>query len=370
MTYHLVPSEINFIQLLDGSIPNEAVVSLTVLASEVILQVPPAEIVTITLETFLIVNSLPFPTSAAVGKVIVEAEDPVKIIYVTLVEDVYVVFELVDVTVPPALLQVATPVASEVKTLPAEAPVVILTVELKVADPVAVTEVNVVAPVTPRVPAIAVLPDAPATVNLFVFTAKSPVMAALARVEAPAVKVEENVPAAALKLPVKLNDVPVAAPMTGVIKVGVLANTNAPVPVSSVIAVAKFALDGVAKYVATFVPNPLTPVEIGKPVPFVKVTEVGTPKVGVTKIGLVDKTKLPEPVELVTPVPPCATSMVVALQIPVVMVPTEVKFDPVTLDFKVVPDKVPASAMIDADPAAVRRPFASTVNVGIAVVDP
>lgn len=88
MTYHLVPSEINFIQLLDGSIPNEAVVSLTVLASEVILQVPPAEIVTITLETFLIVNSLPFPTSAAVGKVIVEAEDPVKIIYVTLLDEV------------------------------------------------------------------------------------------------------------------------------------------------------------------------------------------------------------------------------------------------------------------------------------------
>jgi hypothetical protein len=80
MTYHLVPSEINFIQLLEGSIPNAAVVSLTVLESDVILQVPPAEIVTITFETFLIVNSLPFPTSAAVGNVIVEAVDPVKII--------------------------------------------------------------------------------------------------------------------------------------------------------------------------------------------------------------------------------------------------------------------------------------------------
>ena len=297
MTYHLVPSEINFIQLLDGSIPNAAVVSLTVLESEVILQVPPAEIVTITLETFLIVNSLPFPTSAAVGKVIVEAEDPVKIIYVTLVEDVYVVLALVDVTVPPALFQVAKPVASDVKTFPAPAPVVIFTVLLNVAAPVAVTAAkvvapvtakvfpnvvapvtpsvpptvslfvtlklvkvevpaikvednvvapvtpnvpptvaapvmaalasvdapadkveekvpapvtpnvlpSVVAPVTPSVPAITVLPDAAATVNLLVFTARSPVIAALASVEAPAFKVEENVPAAAVKLPVRFN---------------------------------------------------------------------------------------------------------------------------------------------------------------------
>ncbi len=149
-----------------------------------------------------------------------------------------------------------------------------------------------------------VLPEAPATVNLFVFTVKSPVIAALASVEAPAFKVEENVPAAALKLPDKLKDVPVAAPMIGVTKVGVSANTNAPVPVSSVIAEAKFALDGVAKYVATPVPNPLTPDEIGKPVPLVKVTEVGVPNIGVTKVGLVDKTNSPEPVDAVTPVPP------------------------------------------------------------------
>jgi hypothetical protein len=35
------------------------------------------------------------------------------------------------------------------------------------------------------------------------------------------------------KTPVNVNDVPVAAPMFGVTRVGVLANTNAPVPVSS-----------------------------------------------------------------------------------------------------------------------------------------
>ena len=52
------------------------------------------------------------------------------------------------------------------------------------------------------------------------------------------------------------------------------------------------------------------------------------------------------------------------------MVATPVKLEPVTVDFNAVPLKVPASAIIEADPAAVRRPLASTVNVGIAVVDP
>jgi hypothetical protein len=149
-----------------------------------------------------------------------------------------------------------------------------------------------------------------------------------------------------------------------------LAKTNAPVPVSSVIAANKFALVGVAKKVATPVPNPLTPVEIGRPVPFVKVTEVGVPKIGVTKVGLVFKTKLPLPVEVVVPVPPFATAMVVPLQTPDVIVPTEVKLDETTVDFNVVPDSVPASAIIEAVPAAVKRPLLSTVKVGIAVLDP
>jgi hypothetical protein len=126
----------------------------------------------------------------------------------------------------------------------------IVTVLLKVAAPVVVKEVNVVAPAT--------------------------------------LTVEEKFPAAALKFPVKVNEVPVATPITGVTKVGVFAKTNAPVPVSSVIADIKFTLVGVAKKVATPVPNPLTPVEIGKPVPFVKVTEVGVPKIGVVKTGLVN----------------------------------------------------------------------------------
>jgi hypothetical protein len=81
--------------------------------------------------------------------------------------------------------------------------------------------------------------------------------------------------------------VPVAAPITGVTNVGVFANTAAPEPVSSVSAAAKFALDGVAKKVATFAAKPDTPVEIGKPVQLVSVPEVGVPRIGVTITMLV-----------------------------------------------------------------------------------
>ena len=59
--------------------------------------------------------------------------------------------------------------------------------------------------------------------------------------------------------------------------VGELPNTSAPLPVSSVIALARFALDGVAKNVATPVPSPETPVEIGKPVALVSVPPDGVP---------------------------------------------------------------------------------------------
>jgi hypothetical protein len=62
--------------------------------------------------------------------------------------------------------------------------------------------------------------------------------------------------------------------------------------------------------VATLVPKPLTPVETGSPVALVSVALVGVPKIGVTSVGDVDKTLLPEPVEVVTPVPPFNTGRV------------------------------------------------------------
>jgi hypothetical protein len=45
-------------------------------------------------------------------------------------------------------------------------------------------------------------------------------------------------------------------------------------------------------------------------VQFVSVPDEGVPKTGVTKVGLVDKTTFPDPVEVVTPVPPFATAKV------------------------------------------------------------
>jgi hypothetical protein len=55
---------------------------------------------------------------------------------------------------------------------------------------------------------------------------------------------------------------------------------------------------------------PVTPVVKGKPVALVNVADVGVPKTGVTSVGEVDNTLLPEPVEVVTPVPPLATGKV------------------------------------------------------------
>lgn len=58
--------------------------------------------------------------------------------------------------------------------------------------------------------------------------------------------------------------VPLDAPLiTGVAIVGVVPNTRAPVPVSSVIALIRLVELGVAKNVATPVPSPVTPVAIG-----------------------------------------------------------------------------------------------------------
>ena len=94
-------------------------------------------------------------------------------------------------------------------------------------------------------------------------------------------------------------------PRAGVTNVGLVANTTAPVPVSSVKAAAKLALEGVARNAATLVPKPLTPVLIGRPVQFVSVPEVGVPKSGVTNVGLVANTAEPVPVSFVSAVSNC-----------------------------------------------------------------
>jgi hypothetical protein len=76
-------------------------------------------------------------------------------------------------------------------------------------------------------------------------------------------------------------------PNAGVTNVGEVAKTNKPVPVSSVIAVLRLAEDGVSSAVATPVPKPETPEEIGSPVALVRVPLAGVPSVGVVITGAV-----------------------------------------------------------------------------------
>jgi hypothetical protein len=55
---------------------------------------------------------------------------------------------------------------------------------------------------------------------------------------------------------------------------------------------------------------PVTPVVKGKPVKLVATPEVGVPSNGVTNVGDVERTVEPVPVDVVTPVPPLATARV------------------------------------------------------------
>jgi hypothetical protein len=58
----------------------------------------------------------------------------------------------------------------------------------------------------------------------------------------------------------------------------------------------------------------LPPIESPEAVPVILVptNALGVPKAGVTKVGELDKTTEPEPVEVVVPVPPAATGKVPA----------------------------------------------------------
>ena len=99
------------------------------------------------------------------------------------------------------------------------------------------------------------------------------------------IRASVRVTEAAVTEPDRLSDVPVAAPIAGVTRVGVLANTRAPVPVSSVTAEIRFAEDGVARNVATLAPRPEIPVDTGRPVAFVSVPDAGVPSAGVVRVG-------------------------------------------------------------------------------------
>ena len=105
--------------------------------------------------------------------------------------------------------------------------------------------------------------------------------------EAPIAKVVAAPPMFSVVAVVLIRENVVLAVVIDVVIAGLVPNNKTPEPVSSVIAAAKFAEEGVAKNVATLVPNPETPVEIGRPVQLVNVPEDGVPSTGVVRVGLV-----------------------------------------------------------------------------------
>jgi hypothetical protein len=190
---------------------------------------------------------------------------------------------------------------------------VIVTFELKPTAPV-----NVETPDTVAFPVIATLDDAVRAAKPAVpvnvgdaenTTAEEPVSSVSAEAKFADDGVARNVATLAPRPetpvdtgnPVQLVRVPdVGVPRTGVTRVGDVANTLAPVPVSSVSAAAKFEDEGVAKNVATLAARPETPVEIGNPVQLVNVPDVGVPRIGVTRVGDVANTLAPVPVSSVS----------------------------------------------------------------------
>ena len=88
--------------------------------------------------------------------------------------------------------------------------------------------------------------------------------------------------------------------MVGLARVGLLLKTILPVPVSSDNKTARLALVGVAaRNVATPEPKPEIPLATGSPVALVRTAYEGVPKFAVVSTGLVERTKLPEPVSSV-----------------------------------------------------------------------
>ena len=97
-------------------------------------------------------------------------------------------------------------------------------------------------------------------------------------------------------------------PSTGVTKVGDVANTKAPVPVSSVTAEAKFAEDGVPRNVATPAPREVMPVP---PLATAKVpANVIVPDVEIGPPDVVKPVVPPDTSTLVT-VPPVPVALIV-----------------------------------------------------------
>jgi hypothetical protein len=197
---------------------------------------------------------------------------------------------------------VATPVPNPETPVDIGSPVALVRVPDVGVPRIGVTNVGLVAKTAAPVPVSSVSAvkrfeevKLPSTVALPV-DVTAPVRLALV-VTVPAVKLA---PVPVMLVPTSADGVPSA----GVTRVGEVAKTSAPVPVSSVTVEMRLADDGVASQVAMPVPKPETPVEMGSPVALVRVPDVGVPRIGVTKVGEVESTMFPVPVtafERVTP---------------------------------------------------------------------
>jgi len=107
----------------------------------------------------------------------------------------------------------------------------------------------------------------------------------------------------------------------GPVKSGLVAKTREPVPVSLVHAAAILADENVPNIVDTPVPNPLTPVEIGRPVQEVRVPDAGVPRIGVVEL-VINRPVVPEKVATcpdVTVPPVFVTTFVEAIPLSVIV---------------------------------------------------
>ena len=121
---------------------------------------------------------------------------------------------------------------------------------------------------------------------------------------------------------------------------------------------------------------PVTPVVAeGSPVAFVSVADVGVPSTGVTSVGEVERTFLPDPVDDVTPVPPCATAIVVnpVVKEPDAKAPTLVSEEVTTPEANVVPVMPEAGAEVAAivpPPDTAREAPDPTTIAAVVLVEP
>ena len=157
---------------------------------------------------------------------------------------------------------------------------------------------------------------------------------------------------------------------------GLVSNNTLPEPASSVSIVAKLALDGEAKNVATPVPKPLTPVLTGRPVAFVSVALVGVPNA-----PLNSTTAPTEPVftpnAVATPVPKPLTPVLTGRPVAFVSVPelgvpnappltiTEPELPVLTASADAIPVPKPLIPVATGRPVAlVSVPLAGVPNAG------